>query len=82
MNIQEEYDMVNAILKHLGVDPLGVDPIKMPEAGSVRDQLQHLTDEYLSLLLDKVPRYKDLPNPRLIPEMILQRLYASMDKLG
>ena len=77
MDIQEKYDAVNAMLKQFGNDP-----IRIPEEGSPQDKLQHLLDTYLAMLLSKQPRYTNMPNPRLIPDMILQYLYKALDEMA
>ncbi len=76
MKIKNEYRTVNTMLKLLGEQP-----IQMPETGTAREKMQHLLDTYFAFLLEKNPRYKDLPDPRLIPDMILVHLFESMDKL-
>ena len=45
MNIREEYDAVNAMLKLFGEDP-----IQMLKSGTSRRKLQHLLDSYLEKL--------------------------------
>jgi len=76
MSIQEEYEAVNAMLKHMGIDP-----IPLSDSGSDGEKLQRLVDSYLATLITKVPRYAGL-NPRLIPDMILQHLLESMNKMN
>ena len=76
MTIREEYDAVNNMLKLLGNEP-----IPMPESGTDRERLHHLLDAYLTILMAKVPRYADLHDPRLIPDMILVHLFKAMDEM-
>ena len=76
MEIKDEYEAVNTMLKLLGGEP-----IQMPKSSTAREKLQHLLDSYLAMLIERVPRYKDIPDPRLIPDMILVHLFESMDKL-
>ncbi len=75
MDIREEYECANAIL-----ETHGLKPIEMPRAGSDRENLQHLIDAYIDVLYTLKPEYKKLPAPRLIPDMLLDHLFAVMDE--
>jgi hypothetical protein len=76
MTIREEYDAVNSMLTLLGESA-----IPMPDLGTDREKLQHLLDAYLAILMSKAPKYADIPDPRLIPDMILVHLFESMDRM-
>lgn len=76
MTLREEYDAVNNMLKLLGNDP-----IPMPDSGTDRERLKHLLEAYLKILMAKVPRYADLHDPRLIPDVILVHLFKALDEM-
>ena len=74
MSVQEAYETVNGILTYLDEET-----IPLPGEGSDTEKLQHLIDRYITLLREKNPKYKEISNPRVIPDMVLQGLFETLD---
>jgi hypothetical protein len=70
MNVEEAYEMANAVLTQFA----GQEPISMPDLGTNREKVEHLLEEYARRLKKEFWRYRIYKNNRNIPEMMCQYL--------
>ena len=71
INVVKEYELVNHVLTWFGQDP-----IETPSEGTNRQKIEFLLNTYAERLKRDVPKYKDIKNNRLIPDMVVQYLVS------